>query len=96
MFLDFNIALDVVTDLRQVTLHAIGILRVDDLEQFLQLCAYLADLIVGIRVKEDFLKQVVVLIEHPLGNAHVTLEGGTWCILMLHHSCEDKRRYKRD
>ena len=88
--LDFYIAAHIVADLRQIALHALGILLVDDFEQFLQLRTNLRDLIVGIGVEEDFLQQVVILVEHALGNAHVTLEGGARRVLMLHDGSKDE------
>ena len=42
LLLDFNVALNVITDLRQITLHAIGILVVDNLKEFFQLCTDLS------------------------------------------------------
>ena len=47
---DFNVTLDVITDLREITLHTIGILVVDDLKEFLQLSTDLRHLIMGIGV----------------------------------------------
>ena len=96
LLLDFNVALNVITDLRQITLHALGILVVDNLKEFFQLCSNLSYLVVGIGVEEDFLKQIVVLVEHTLGYTHVALEGGTRCILMLHDSSEHEGRHKGD
>ena len=93
---DLNIALDVVADLREIAFHAIGIFVVDDLQQLFQLRTDLGDLIVGVGVEEDFLQEIVVFVEYPFGDAHVALKGGTWCILMLHDSCEHKRRDERD
>ena len=84
------IALHVIANLREIALHALSILVVDDLQKFLQLRTDLTHLVVGIGVEEDFLQQVVILVQHTLGNAHVTLEGGSWCILMLHHSRKDE------
>ena len=89
---DLNITFDVVANLGEIAFHAIGILVVDDLQQLFQLCTDLGDLIVGVGVEEDFLQEIVVFVEHSLGDAHVTFKGGTWCILMLHDSCEHKRR----
>ena len=45
----------------------------------------------GVGIEEDFLQQVVILIEHALGDTHVALECGTRRILMLHHGSKDKR-----
>ena len=87
----FYIAFHIITDLREIAFHAVGIFVVDDLQQLLQLRTDLGDLIVRVGVKEDFLQQIVILVKYALGNAHVTLEGGTWCILMLH----DSRKHKR-
>ena len=50
----------------------------------------------GIGVKEDFLQQVVILVQHALGDTHVALERGARCILMLHHSSKHERRDKGD
>ena len=49
-----------------------------------------------IRIEEDFLKEIIILIEHTLGDAHVALEGGTRSILMLHHSRKDESGNKRN
>ena len=87
----FYIAFHIITDLREIAFHAVGIFVVDDLQQLLQLRTDLGDLIVRVGVKEDFLQQIVILVKYALGNAHVTLEGGTWCILILH----DSRKHKR-
>ena len=50
----------------------------------------------SIGVEEDFLKEVIVLIEHSLGDSHVALEGSTRRILMLHHSSKHEGRDKGD
>ena len=67
---------------------------VDDVKQFLEFIAYLCHLIARVGVEQDFLQQIVILVEHTLGNAHVTLEGRTRSVLMLHHGskheCADK------
>lgn len=75
-FLYLYVALYVVAYLGEVALHAFGILVVDNLEQLLQLSADLRHLVVGVGIEEYFLQQIVILIEHALGNAHVALEGG--------------------
>ncbi len=90
LFLYLNIASDVVANLLQVGLHAVAILLVDDFEQLLQLGTYLADLVVGVGVEEYFLQQVVVFVEHALGNSHVALEGGARRVLMLHDGGKDE------
>ena len=89
------IALDIISDFRQIALHTIGILGVDNLQQLLELRTNLRHLVVGVRVKQDFLQQVVVLVQHTLGNAHVALEGGAGRILMLHHGREYECGYER-
>ena len=83
---------EIVADLREICLHAVGILVVDDFEKFLQLGANLRDLVVGVGVEQDFLEQVVVLVEHALGNTHVALEGCSRCVLMLHDGGKDEGR----
>lgn len=87
---DFYITLHVIADFCQIALHTFAIPLVDNLQQFFQLRTDLCHLVVGIGVKEDFLQQVVVLIEHPLGYAHVAFEGGTRSILMLHDGSKDE------
>lgn len=94
LLLNLDVALHVVANLGEIGFHALGILLVDDFQEFFQLGANLADLVVGIGVEQDFLQQIVVLIEHALGYLHVTLEGGTWGVLMLHDSCKDEGRYE--
>ena len=89
--LDLDVTLDIISNLREVAFHTVGILVVDNLKQLLQLGTYLRHLVVGLGVEQDFLQQVVVLVEHALGNLHVTLEGGTGGILMLHHGSKDER-----
>ena len=94
--LDFDVALDVVSDFRKVTFHALGILVVDDFQELFQLRTNLRHLVVGIGVEQNFLQQIIVLVEHEhtFGNAHVALEGSTWRILMFHDSSEDKGAHK--
>lgn len=90
------IALDIISDFRQIALHTIGILGVDNLQQLLELRTNLRHLVVGVRVKQDFLQQVVIFVQHTLGNAHVALESGTRCILVLHDGGKDEGRHKGD
>ena len=59
-------------------------------KEFLQFSTDLRHLIVSIGIEENFLQQIVVLIQYTLGDSHVTLEGGTRCILMLHNSSKHK------
>ena len=51
----------------------------------------------GVGVEEDFLEQVVVFRHQSVSNGHVTLEGGAWGILVLHHACkhEGARKWYR-
>ena len=91
LFLDLDVAPDVVADLREIAFHAVGIFVVDDFQQLFQLGAYLGHVLRGVGVEEHFLQQVVVFVEHALGDAHVALEGGSGCILMLHHGRKDER-----
>ena len=88
--LDFDVALDIIAYLREIAFHAVGILVVDDFQEFFQLRTNLRHLVVGVGVEKDFLQQIVVLIQHTLGNAHVALEGGTRGVLMLHDSSKDE------
>ena len=88
--LNFYVAPYIVTYLCQITFHAVGIFVVNDFEQLLQLCPNLRHLVVGVGVEQDFLKQVVIFVEHTLGNLHVSLKSGTRGILMLHHSSKDE------
>ena len=81
---------DMIAYLCQVCFHAYSILVVDDVEEFLQLGAYLRHLVVGVGVEENLLQQVVVFRQHTLGNLHVALEGGARSILMFHHGCKDE------
>ena len=90
LLLDLNVALDVVTNLREIALHAVGIALVDDLEELLELGTYLGHLVVGVGVEENLLQQVVVLIENAFGNAHMTLEGGARRVLVLHDGGKDE------
>lgn len=77
---------------RQVLLHAVGILLLDDFEQVLQLRADVGHLGGRAGVEEDFLQQVVVLVQQAAGNGHVLLEGGARRVLVLHHGGEDESR----
>jgi len=88
--------LDVLTDLCQVLLHVLLVAGVDDLDDLLHLLANLLHLSLGVGVEEDFAQECVVLREHALGNLHVTLEGGAWCILMLHHGSKGERADEGD
>ena len=90
LLLNLDIALDVVANLGEVALHARSIFLVDDFEELFQLGTDLRHLVVGVGVEEDFLQQVVIFVEHTLGDAHVTLEGGTRGVLMLHDSSKDE------
>ena len=83
-------------NLLQVCLHPLVIFFVDNLQQLLQLFPYPHHIIVGVGVEEDFLQQVVILVEHPLGDLHMSLEGGTRRILVLHHGCKYEGADKRD
>ena len=95
LLLNLDITLDVITDLRKISLHAVSIFGIDDLEQFLQFSTDLRHLIVGVGVEENFLQEVVVFVEHTLGDAHVTLEGGTRGILVFHDGSKHERRHER-
>ena len=77
LFVDFYVALYVITNLGEITLHACSILLVDNLQQLFQLGTNLGHLVVGIGVEEDFLQQVVILVEYTLGNTHVALESSS-------------------
>ena len=79
---------DIATNLREVALHTVLILCVDDGDEFLHLGADLLHLVLGVGVEEDFAEQCVVLAQHALGNLHVALEGGAGSVLMLHHCGE--------
>ena len=83
-------------NLLQICLHPFVILFVDNLQQLLQLFSYPHHIIVGVGVEEDFLQQVVILVEHSLGDLHMSLEGGTRRILVLHHSRKNKGADKRN
>ena len=88
--INFNVAFDVIPNLRQVAFHAIGVFLVDNFQKFFELRSNLGYLVVRIGVEQDFLQQVVVLVQHTLGYAHVAFEGRSWCILMLHDGSKDK------
>ena len=93
---DFNITLDVIPNLGKIRLHTVSILVVDNLQELFQLRTDLRDLIMSIGVEEYLLKQVVILVEHALGNAHVALEGGARCILVLHDGGKDEGAHEGD
>lgn len=80
--------LDISSYLRQILLHVLLVAVVDDLDDFFHLSANLLHLPFGVGVEEDFAQQGVIFGEHSLGNLHVTLEGGAWGILVLHHGSE--------
>ena len=84
------ILLHVVANLCKISLHTLGILIVDDVNQFAEFFAYLCHLSAGVRVEQNFLKQIVVLVEHSFGYAKMALECCARRILMLHDGREDE------
>ena len=56
LFVECNIFLYMFANLGEILFHAFRVLVVDDIEQFLQLVAYLRNLVVGVGVEEDFLQ----------------------------------------
>ena len=93
---DLDILFHVVAYLGEILLHALGILVVNDVEQFFQLCAYLCHRVVGVGVEQNLLQQEIVLVEHALGYLHVALEGGAWRVLVLHDSRKGEGADERD
>ena len=85
-----------IADFLKIQLHAITILMVDDIKQFLEFITYLCHLIARVGVEQDFLQQIVILVEHALGYTHVALEGSSWSILMLHDGSKDECADKRN
>lgn len=81
---------DVFPNLRQILLHVLFVAVVDDFDDFFHLLSDLLDLPFGVGVEEDFAQEGVIFTEHSFGDLHVPLEGGSWGILMLHHSREGK------
>ena len=69
---------------------------VDDIDQLGKLLTNLTQLSRSIGVEENFLQQIVVLVEYALGNVHVTFESSTRSILMLHHSSKNESAGKRN
>ena len=91
-----DVFLHVIANLGEEEFHAMGILVVDDIYQLRQLLTYLGYLPGSVRVEEDFLQEIIILVEHALGYLHVPLEGGTWSILVLHHRSKGKGTHKGD
>lgn len=81
---------DVFPNLRQILLHVLFVAVVDDFDDFFHLLSDLLDLPFGVGVEEDFAQEGVIFTEHSFGDLHVPFEGGSWGILMLHHSREGK------
>ena len=55
LLFNLDVTLYVVTNLGEIGLHTISIFRIDNLKKFLELSTDLRDLIVRVRVEEDFL-----------------------------------------
>ena len=89
------ILLHIVANLCEISLHALGVLIVDDVYQFAEFFAYLCHLSAGVRVEQYLLQQIVVLVEHSFGYAKMALECCARRILMLHDGREDKGAYER-
>ena len=82
--------------LGEKSLHAMGILMVDDVNELSQILTNLSHLTGCIWIEENLLQEIIILIEHTLGYLHMALEGGTRSILMLHHSRESKSAHEWD
>ena len=79
----------------KIRLHALRIFIVYNLKKLFEFGAYLCHLVMGIRIEENLLKQVVVFRQHSLGNTHMPFEGCARSILMLHDSSKDECGDKR-
>ena len=90
------VAFHIIPYLCEIGFHAFRVFVIDDLQEFLQLRSYLCHLTACVGVEEDFLQQVVIFVQHSLGNPHVSFERCSRCILVFHHGSEHKSRYKRD
>ena len=91
-----RLAVDILADALQVGIQAVLVLAVDDVEEFFQFIADLGNLAAGARVEEDFAEEAVVLAQYAAGNGHVALEGGAWCVLVLHHGGKNEGRDEGD
>ena len=49
-----------------------------------------------VRIEENFLKQVIILVQYSFRNTHMPFESRARRILVLHHGSEDKGRDKRN
>ena len=82
---------DILPHLSQEEFHPFRILLTDNIEKLPQFLPYLLYLLRGVWIEEYLGKQEIILREQPLCDVHMLLEGGTRCILMLHHRGEHQR-----
>lgn len=87
---------DILPDLRQIPLHALGILVLDDGEEVLQLGADVGHLRRGTGVEEYLLQQKVIFAEQAAGNVHMFLERSARRFLVLHDGGKDEGGHERD
>ena len=87
---------DILSDLRQIPLHALGILVLDDGEEVLQFRADVGYLRRGTGVEEYLLQQKVIFAEQAAGNVHMFLERSARRFLVLHDGGKDESGHERD
>ena len=86
----------IVADLVEELFHGFAVAALYYLLKHCEFVFDVVELLIGARIEENLLQEVVVLRHQAVGNSHVTLECGAGRILVLHHTSKHQRACKRN